>query len=71
VLARIDEKLYAVVNVNAFEGVDHSSIRRASANFDNEHAAARLARWKRNWIADVKYFDRGTRPIAGPERNDP
>jgi hypothetical protein len=52
----IDGKLYAVVNVNSFEGVDPSLIRRESANFDKEDGEARLARWKRNWISNVEYI---------------
>jgi hypothetical protein len=55
VTSLIDGALYAVVNVNAFEGVDASLIRRESTNFDNEDEAARLARWKRNWISKVEY----------------
>jgi hypothetical protein len=42
------------VNVNSFEGVDPSLIRRESANFDGEGENARLARWKRNWISIVE-----------------
>jgi len=38
VTSRIDDHLYAVVSVNAFEGMD-----------------SRLARRKRNWIADVEF----------------
>ena len=55
VTSRIDGRLYAVVNVNAFEGLDPSLLRRAPASFDAESEAARLARRKRNWIADVEY----------------
>jgi hypothetical protein len=55
VTSLIDGDLYAVVNVNSFEGVDPSFIRRESADFDGEDENARLARWKRNWIADVEY----------------
>lgn len=55
VTSRIDGNLYAVVNVNAFEGVDQSLMRRVPANFDGEERDARLARWKRNWIANVEY----------------
>jgi hypothetical protein len=55
VTSRIDEVLYAVVNVNAFEGVDPSLLRRASASFDGEGKESRLARRKRNWIANVEY----------------
>jgi len=55
VTSRIDDRLYAVVNVNAFEGVDPSLLRRASTTFDDETESARLARRKRNWIAKVDY----------------
>jgi hypothetical protein len=60
VTSRIDGKFYAVVNVNSFEGVDPSIIRRESTNFDGEDSETRAARWKRNWIADVEYVDCGT-----------
>jgi hypothetical protein len=53
VTSLIDERLYAVVSVNAFEGVDPSLLRRASASFDGEGTESRLARRKRNWIANV------------------
>jgi hypothetical protein len=55
VTSRIDGRLYAVVNVNAFEGIDASRIRRSPTNFDGEESAARVARWKRNWIANVEF----------------
>ena len=55
VTSLIDDHLYAVVSVNAFEGVEPSLLRRASANFDGEGEDSRLARRKRSWIADVKY----------------
>jgi len=58
VTSRIDGGLYAVVSVNAFEGVDPSRLRRASASFDGEGTDSRLARRKRNWIADVRYTAR-------------
>ena len=32
----IDDRLYAVVNVNAFEGVDAALLRRAASNFEGE-----------------------------------
>ncbi|TAK72766.1 MAG: hypothetical protein EPO19_00755 [Betaproteobacteria bacterium] len=60
VTSRIDHHLYAGVSVNAFENVDHSLLRRASANFDGEGKEARLARRKRNWIANVEYIASGT-----------
>ena len=57
VTSRIDGQLYAVVSVNAFEGVEPSLLRRASANLDGEGTESRLARRKRNWIADVQYVE--------------
>jgi len=62
VTSRIDDRLYAVVSVNAFEGVDPSLLRRASASFDDEGNESRLARRKRNWIADVKFIESGANP---------
>jgi hypothetical protein len=56
VTSLIDGALYAVVNVNSFEDVEPSLIRRESTNFDSEHEEARLARWKRNWISNVEYI---------------
>ena len=55
VTCRIDGRLHAVVNVNAFDGVDPALLRRAAASFEGEDEAARLARRKRNWIAEVEY----------------
>jgi hypothetical protein len=60
VTSRIDGSLYAVVSVNTFEGIDPSLLRRASASFDGENEEARLARRKRNWIADVEVIETST-----------
>lgn len=49
----IDGKIYAVVNVNSFEGVDPALLRHASASLDAEGEGERLARRKRHWIASV------------------
>jgi hypothetical protein len=57
VTSRIDDRLYAVVSVNAFEGVEPSLLRRSPSTFDGENEEARLARRKRNWIADVEYVE--------------
>jgi len=59
VTSRIDGHLYAVVSVNAFEGVEASLLRRSPANFDGEGEDTRLARRKRNWIGDVRYIESG------------
>lgn len=56
VTSLIDGRVYAVVNVNAFEGVDPALLRRTSADFDGEGTEDRLARRKRNWIARVKFL---------------
>jgi hypothetical protein len=58
VTSTIDGRVYAVVSVNAFEGVDPALLRRAAASFDGEGTDSRLARRKRNWIGDVEYADR-------------
>jgi hypothetical protein len=57
VTSLIDGHLYAVVSVNAFEDVDPSLLRRAPASFDGEGTESRLARRKRNWIANVAYIE--------------
>lgn len=59
VTSLIDGHLYAVVNVNAFEGIDPSLLRHASANLDGEGKESRLARRQRHWIADVAYVESG------------
>ena len=60
VTSRIDGRLYAVVNVNAFEGVEPSLLRPSAATFDGEDEQARLARRKRNWIAEIEIVESGT-----------
>jgi hypothetical protein len=57
VTSQIDGATYAVVNVNAFEGVDSSLVTRAPVNFDGEDEKVRLARRKRNWIRRVTFKD--------------
>lgn len=55
VTSRIDGQLFAVVSVNAFEGVDPSLLRRGPADFDGEGEESRMARRKKNWIPNVQY----------------
>jgi hypothetical protein len=57
VTSRIDGHVYAVVSVNAFEGVDPALLRRGSHDFEGEGKGDRLARRKRNWIADVRIVE--------------
>lgn len=53
VTSRIDGVLYAVVSVNAFDGVDPALLRRSPVSFDGEGTDDRLARRQRNWIPRV------------------
>ena len=56
----IDDRLYAVVSVNAFEDVEPTLVRRASASFEGESVDSRLARRTRNWISNVQFVESGT-----------
>ena len=55
VTSEIDGHTYAVVSVNAFSDVNPGLLRRGPASFDGEGVDSRLARRKRNWIADVQW----------------
>ena len=55
VTSTIDGRVYAVVSVNALESIDKKMLNRAAADFEGEATADRLARRKRNWIADVSF----------------
>lgn len=57
VTSDIDGRRYAVVSVNAFEDVDPSLLDRSNADFEGEGTGDRLARRKRNWIADVEVLE--------------
>jgi len=57
--SEIANHLYAVVNVNVFENVDPSRLQRCAADFEGEDTESRLARRRRNWIADVRIADSG------------
>jgi hypothetical protein len=57
VTSLIDGRLYAVVSVHAFDGVDPALIRHAPISFDGEGEGTRLARRARNWIGDVRFVD--------------
>jgi len=43
------------VNVNAFDDIDPSMVRKAPITFEGEEMGSRLARRKRNWIAEVSF----------------
>ena len=55
VTSQIDNHVYAVVNVNTFENVDGAMLSRTAVSFESEDVEGRLARRKRNWIADVQF----------------
>jgi hypothetical protein len=55
VTSRIEDRTYAVVNVNTFENVDPSLLRRIPTSFDAESGETRLARRARNWIGRVEF----------------
>ncbi|HEX6154644.1 MAG TPA: hypothetical protein VFZ54_01375 [Burkholderiales bacterium] len=55
VTCTLDGRLYAVVNVNAFDNIDPSMVRKAPITFEGEEMGSRLERRKRNWIADVRF----------------
>jgi hypothetical protein len=57
VTSEIANRLYAVVNVNAFEIFDLACLRRQPANFDDEDQQSRLTRRQRNWISDVRFCE--------------
>lgn len=59
VTSEIGNRLYAVVNANVLENVDPAWFRRAPATFEGEDLESRLARRKRNWIADVRIVEVG------------
>jgi hypothetical protein len=54
VTSRIDDRVYAVVNVNTFDGIDPARISISPASFDGEEVGDRLARRRRYWIPDVR-----------------
>lgn len=51
----LDGKVYAVVNVNAFDNVDPAIVRKAPITFEAEEMGSRLARRKRTWIPEVRF----------------
>ncbi|MEJ8814991.1 hypothetical protein WKW77_28220 [Variovorax ureilyticus] len=55
VTCTLDDRTYAVVNVNSFGNVDRALLHPVPASFEGEDIDARLARRKRNWIGDVTF----------------
>lgn len=59
VTSRIDDRLYAVVNVNTFENVAASALRHAPISFEEEGVDTRLVRRAHNWISEVRFVESG------------
>ena len=55
--SEIAGRTYAVVSVNAFNGVPHALLRRLPTSFGGEDTGSRLARRKRNWIPTVQFVE--------------
>ena len=53
VTSAIESRLYAVVNVNTFDGVDPASLARQPVTFEGETSESRLARREQRWIPQV------------------
>ncbi len=53
VTSTIDGAVFAVVNVNSFEGVDPAQLDSSPSDFDGESVESRLSRRRRNWIPNV------------------
>lgn len=53
--SRIDGRLFAVVNVNTFDGIEPSLVRVTPSSLDEEDMATRLARRQRHWIGSVTF----------------
>jgi len=53
VTSEIESRLYAVVNVNSFEGIDPASLVKSAADFEGESTDSRLARRRQRWIPEV------------------
>ena len=55
VTSDIEGGLYAVVNVNTFEGIDRAELDESPTDFEGESTEGRLARRQRNWIPEVNF----------------
>ena len=55
VTSEIGGKTYAVVSVNAMDGVDLALLKRAPVSFEGEDEASRLARRAKGWIPHVHF----------------
>ncbi|MDR3445230.1 MULTISPECIES: GFA family protein [Dyella] len=58
VTCTVDDRLYAVVNVNTLGNVDPALLHHRSASFSEEDVGSKLARRQANWIANVRFVER-------------
>jgi hypothetical protein len=54
VVCEIDEHMYGIVNVNAFEPNPDISFTHTTTDFEGEDVDSRLSRRQRNWIPNVR-----------------
>lgn len=57
VTSEIDGRLFAAVNVNAFQDLPPATVRCQPASFDGESVAQRLERRRQRWIAEVTFTE--------------
>ncbi|QNK03837.1 hypothetical protein H8F01_14195 [Dyella telluris] len=57
VTCTVEERLYAVVNVNTLDGIDPAMLQHRPASFSEEGVASKLARRQSNWIAHVSIIE--------------
>lgn len=55
VLSEIENRQYAVTNVNTFDDASDLSLVFSTTDFDGEDTASRLKRRERNWIPSVEF----------------
>jgi len=67
VTSEIDGHLYAVVNVNTFQGFDRSRLRATSMSFGAEVTEGRLERRARTWIPNVVVRASSRSPLGDPD----
>lgn len=60
----VEDRLYAVVNVNTFDNVDRDLLNHGTVSFDGEDAMSRIARRQRYWIGDVTYVESDRRNVS-------
>lgn len=64
VTSRIDGKLFALVNVNAFVDVDKALLQVKQVSFEGEAETDRVARRRRNWIGKVEARSSGQQQLG-------